>query len=71
MIKVLENNLQHSRVKNIDKSIETVINRLKTVQENLQFNPEKYDLETLIDILNQIYDDIGDFNIIVGDESIE
>ena len=70
MIKVIED-LNLSRTKNIETGIEEIIRRLKTVKENLQFNPEKYDLETLVDILNQIYDDIGDFNIIVGDESIE
>ena len=54
-------------MKNLDKNINTVICRLKTIQENLQFTPEKYDLESLFDILSQIYDDIGDFHIAVGD----
>ena len=68
MIKILENNLQSDRIKNIYKSFETVISRLKSVKEDLQFNPNKYDMDILLDILTQIYDDIGDFNIVVGDE---
>ena len=62
MIKVIED-LQDNKIKNLDKNINTVISRLKTIQENLQFTPEKYDMETLLDILTQIYDDIGKFVI--------
>ncbi len=69
MIQVIEN-LQDSKIKNLDKDINTVICRLKTIQENLQFTPEKYDIEILYDILTQIYDDIGDFNIVVQDKNI-
>ncbi len=67
MIKVIED-LQNDKMKNINKNINTVICRLKTIQENLQFTAKKYDLETLYDILSQIYDDLGDFNISVYDE---
>ena len=67
MIRIIENNLQDNKMKNIDKNINTVICRLKTIQENLQFNPERYDLEILFDILSQIYDDIGDFHIVLSD----
>ncbi len=70
MIKVIED-LQNDTMKNINKNINTVIGRLKTIQENLQFTPEKYDLKTLYDILSQIYDDIGDFNIMVDEENVE
>ena len=63
MIKVIEN-LQDNKIKNLDKNINTVICRLKTIQENLLFTPEKYDLEILLDILSQIYDEIGDFCIV-------
>lgn len=66
MIKVLED-LNDNRVKSINKNISTVICRLKTIQENLQFTAKKYDLETLYDILSQMYDALGDFNISVYD----
>ena len=69
MIKVIED-LNSSRTKNIGTDIEKIIRRLKTVKENVKFNPDKYDLDTLVDILSQIYDDIGDFHIAVSDESI-
>ena len=67
MIKIIED-LQNDKMKNINKNINTVICRLKTIQENLQFTTKKYDLETLHDILCQIYDEIGDFNISVYDK---
>ena len=41
-----------------------IIKRLKALKENFQFTPEKYDLEILLDILSQIYDEIGDFCIV-------
>lgn len=65
MIKILENNLQDNRTKNIETGIEEIIKRLKALKENFQFTPEKYDLEILLDILSQIYDEIGDFCIVV------
>lgn len=68
MIKVIEGNSSDGRIKNIDKSIGTVINRLKTVKEDLQFNPNKYDLDTLVDILSQLYDDFGDFCIVAEND---
>lgn len=68
MIKVIEGNSSDSRIKNIDRSIGTVINRLKTVKEDLQFNPDKYDLDTLVDILSQLYDDFGDFCIVAEND---
>lgn len=68
MIKVIEGNSSDNRIKNIDKSIGTVINRLKTVKEDLQFNPDKYDLDTLVDILSQLYDDFGDFCIVAEND---
>ena len=64
MIKILENNLQDNRTKNIETGIEEIIKRLKALKENFQFTPEKYDLEILLDILSQIYDEIGDFCIV-------
>ena len=69
MIKVIED-LNNDKRQDIDKNINTVICRLKTIQENLKFTPDKYDTETLLDILTQIYDDIGDFNIVVQDKNI-
>ncbi len=68
MIKILKDNLQADRIKSIDKSIGTVINRLKTVKEDLQFNPDKYDLDTLVDILSQLYDDFGEFCIVAEND---
>ncbi len=68
MIKVIEGNSSDNRIKNIDRSIGTVINRLKTVKEDLQFNPDKYDLDTLVDILSQLYDDFGDFCIVAEND---
>ena len=68
MIKVIEGNSSDIRIKNIDKSIGTVINRLKTVKEDLQFNPDKYDLDILVDILSQLYDDFGDFCIVAEND---
>ena len=68
MIKILKDNLQADRIKSIDKSIGTVINRLKTVKEDLQFNPDKYDLDTSVDILSQLYDDFGEFCIVAEND---
>ena len=69
MIKILKDNLQADRIKNIDKSIGTVISRLKTVREDLQLDPNKYDLNTLVDILSQLYDDFGEFCIVAQNEN--
>lgn len=70
MIKILED-LNSNRTKNIEADIEKIIKRLKTVKENIAFTPDKYNLETLVDILSQIYNDIGDFNIVVSEENVE
>lgn len=69
MIKVIED-LSLRKTKNIETDIEKIIKRLKTLKENIAFNPDKYDLEILVDILTQIYDDIGDFNIMVDTETL-
>lgn len=57
-------------MKNTNKDIDTVICRLKTIQENIQQTPEKYDLETLYDILAQTYDELCEFYILVQDKSL-
>lgn len=64
MVKVIED-LKPNRSTNIVKSINKISNRLDSLKEDIQNFPEKYDLETLVDILAQMYDDIGDFNIVV------
>ena len=51
MITVIEDLGRDNKTKNINKNIDTVICRLKTIQENLQFTPERYDTEVLFDIL--------------------
>lgn len=70
MIKVIED-LNSNRAKNIVNSINKISDRLDSLKENVQGFPEKYDLDTLVDILTQMYDDIGDFVIMVDDENIE
>lgn len=70
MIKVIED-LKPSRTKNIVKSINCISRRLESLKEDIQESPNKYDLDTLVDILSQMYDDIGDFNITVSEENIE
>lgn len=70
MIRIIED-LQDNKFKNINRNINTVIDILKTIQENLQFTPEKYDMETLLNILTQIYDEIGDFCIEVDSQEIK
>lgn len=64
MIKIIED-LNDNKLKNINKNIDTVIGRLKNIQENIQFTPEKYNIEALYDLLSQIYDEVGDFYITV------
>ena len=68
MIEILRDNLQNDRIKNIDRSIGTVISRLKTVRKDLQLDPNKYDLDTLVDILTQLYDDFGEFCIVAEND---
>ena len=70
MIKVIED-LKPSRTKNIVKGIDKISQRLESLKEEIQESPNKYDLDTLVDILSQMYDDIGDFNITVSKENIE
>ena len=67
MIKVIED-LKPRKSINIVKSINKIANRLDSLKENIQTFPEKYDLNTLVDILAEMYDDIGDFNITVYEE---
>ena len=57
-------------IKIIEANIERVVRRLNTIKENLPINEEKYDLDTLMDILSKIYDDIGDFAITVDGNSV-
>ena len=71
MIKVLETNLNFERRKGINSSINKITHRLNSIKENIQTNPKGYDLDNLIDILTQIYDDIGDFCITINDETVE
>lgn len=63
MIKILENNLQNNKIKTVKESINTIQNRLSFIDKDLNLQPEKYDFETLLDILTQIYDDIGEYAI--------
>lgn len=67
MVKVIED-LKPNRSTNIIKSINKISNRLDSLKEDIQDFPEKYDLNTLVDILAEMYDDIGDFNITVYEE---
>ena len=67
MIKVIEN-LQSNKVKNVTNNIELIIDRLKTLKDNIQSTPKKYDINILCDILCQIYDDVGDFNVMTYDK---
>lgn len=66
MIKVLED-LKSSRTKNIVKSINCISKRLDSLKEGIQEFPDKYDLDTLVDILSHLHDDIGNFNITVSE----
>lgn len=68
VIKVLED-LNSNRTKNILENNNRISSRLNSLKENIQSFPEKYDLDTLVDILSQIYDDVGEFNISVYEES--
>ena len=67
MIKVIESN-PTDRIQNIITAINEIYSRLNLLKEDVQFNPDKYDMDTLIDILSMIYDDIGDFQIGVATE---
>ena len=69
MIKILED-LTPNRTKNIVKSINKISDRLNLLKENIQAFPDEYDLDTLVDILSQIYDEIGEFNIVVQEENV-
>lgn len=69
MIKILED-LNSNRTKNIETDIERIVKRLNTIKENLPINEEKYDLDTLFDILGKIYDDMGDFAITVDEKPV-
>ncbi len=63
MIKVLRDNLKRDKITIIKESINTIQNRLSFIDKDLNLQPEKYDFETLLDILSQIYDDIGEFTV--------
>lgn len=56
------------RVQNIIATINEIYSRLNLLKEDVQFNPDKYDMDSLFDILSMIYYDIGDFEIGVGTE---
>ena len=63
MIKVLRDNLKRDKISIIKESINTIQNRLSYIDKDLNLQPDKYDFETLLDILSQIYDDIGEFTV--------
>ena len=63
MIKVLRDSLNRDKISIIKESINTVQNRLSFIDKDLNLQPEKYDFEILLDILSQIYDDIGEFSV--------
>lgn len=63
MIKVLRDNLKRDKISIIKESINTIQNRLSFIDKDLNLQPEKYDFEILLDILSQIYDDIGEFSV--------
>ena len=67
MIMVIESK-PTDRIQNIITAINEIYSRLNFLKEDVQFNPDKYDMDTLIDILSMIYDDIGDFEIGVATE---
>ena len=68
MIKVLRDNLKRDKISIIKESINTIQNRLSYIDKDLNLQPEKYDFETLLDTLSQIYDDIGAFSVEVCNE---
>ena len=67
MVLVIESN-PADRVQNIIATINEIYSRLNLLKEDVQFNPDKYDMDSLFDILSMIYDDIGDFQIGVASE---
>ena len=67
MVLVIESN-PADRVQNIIATINEIYSRLNLLKEDVQFNPVKYDMDSLFDILSMIYDDIGDFQIGVATE---
>ena len=67
MVLVIESN-PADRVQNIIATINEIYSRLNLLKEDVQFNPDKYDMDSLFDILSMIYDDIGDFQIGVATE---
>ena len=67
MVLLIESN-PADRVQNIIATINEIYSRLNLLKEDVQFNPDKYDMDSLFDILSMIYDDIGDFQIGVASE---
>ena len=67
MITVIESK-PADRIQNIITAIDEIYSRLNLLKEDLEFNPNKYDMDSLFDILSMIYDDIGDFQIGVATE---
>ena len=67
MVLVIESN-PADRIQNIIATINEIYSRLNLLKEDVQFNPDKYDMDSLFDILSMIYDDIGDFQIGVASE---
>ena len=64
MIKVIED-LKPGRTKSVVNSISSISEQLNLLKEDIQINSDKYDFDALMDILEQIYNDIGDFYITV------
>ena len=67
MIMVIESK-PTDRIQNIITAINEIYSRLNLLKEDVQFNPDKYDMDSLFDILSMIYDDIGDFQIGVSSD---
>ena len=67
MITVIESK-PADRIQNIIATINEIYSRLNLLKEDIEFNPDKYDMDSLFDILSMIYDDIGDFQIGVSSD---
>ncbi len=47
------------KIQNITTAINEIYSRLSFLKEDIHIHPEKYNVDSLIDILCMIYDDIG------------
>ena len=65
MVKIIEN-ITSNKADTVIRKIDRISKKLNSLKESIEYNPDSYDIEFLINILIQLYDDISEIEIVLN-----